>query len=75
MRNPMKISRAPTGQLTYRYNIGPGMGFAFHLLCEVGEPWQPDARAALDDLRRKGYRIETRELDAAPWIADFAVKP
>lgn len=70
----MNITRASSGMLTYRYRASADMSFAFHMLCEVGEPWQADAKAELDKLRERGYRIETRDIDEAPWIADFAVR-
>jgi hypothetical protein len=62
--------------LTYRYSTGRGgMSFAFTMLCEVGQPYQSAAKAQLDALRSQGYVIETRNLEAKPWVADFAVKP
>lgn len=67
-----KVSIGKGGMITYRYSAGSDMRFAFHLFCEVGEPYKAEVRAAM--AARGIVRVETRELDAAPWIADFAVE-
>ena len=68
-----KLVRAHDGMLTYKYG-NPDMTFNFHLLCEVGQPWQPEFKMLLDGLHLKGYTIETRELPCPPWVADYAIK-
>lgn len=74
MAKGLKITRKPNGMLTYRYDASREMSFGFHLISEVGQPWQIDAKLEQQRLRDAGYTIETRELDAYPWLADFAVK-
>jgi hypothetical protein len=65
-----KITVGKGGILTYRYNVSSDFGFAFHMLCEVGEPWQPEFKAMI---AKTGMKIETRELDHPPWMADFLI--
>lgn len=55
--------------VTYRY-FEEDWGFETNLLCEVGEPYQPWFKA---EIARRGWEIETRELDAKPWVADFRI--
>ena len=60
--------------LVYRYGADD-WGFEFHLLCEVGEPWKPNAKAlALALAEELDCDIKTVELDAAPWVVDSLVK-
>lgn len=59
------------GMLRYRYRAGGCMDFDFHLLCEVGEPYQQWFR---EEIAERGLKVETRELDCYPWVADFVVK-
>lgn len=68
MANRFSLTVGKDGMLNYRYSAGPDMAFHFHLLCEVGEPYQQQFR---DEIERRGLVIETRELDEKPWIADF----
>lgn len=72
----MKIVRDKSGRLTYRYRCSPDCGFAFSMLCEVGQPYQPAARALLAaKYPAPLWRIDYgRDLDARPWCADFATK-
>lgn len=63
--------------LHYAYSVGaPGDGACFHLLCEVGEPWQATAKAKLAALLRANpaYELQTVELGAAPWYVEALVK-
>lgn len=71
----MKITRAANGQLIYRYFGDVGAPMVATTLAAIDEPYQSAARAALTHRRFRGYTIEYgRELDASPWVADFAVK-
>jgi hypothetical protein len=70
----MKIVRLHDGQLRYVYTtFGREMSFRFSLLSEVGKPYQPAARAMLEDLKAKGFTIKTLEVPAPPWYSDYAV--
>ena len=61
--------------LHYAYNAAPGMGFLFHLLSEVGEPWKEAAKRRAHMLAlKRGCVIKTVELDAKPWYVDVLVK-
>lgn len=62
--------------LNYVYNATPEIGFHFHLLSEVGEPWQAQAKAKLAGLVRANpnYELKTIELDYKPWYVDALVK-
>ena len=63
--------------LHYAYSVGALGGRAcFHLLCEVGEPWQATATAKLAALLRAkpAYELRTVELGAAPWYVEALVK-
>ena len=65
----MRITRAKNGMLTYRYAAGADIIFKFHMLCEVGAPYQGAARCLI---QRNGWRVDYgRSIDAAPWCADF----
>lgn len=66
----MKITRGKGGILNYRYTAGGCMKFHFHLLCEVGAPYQAAARHLI---AANKWKVETRELPAAPWCADFVI--
>ena len=63
------IKVANNGMLTYKYDVSDEISCAFHLLCEVGEPYQ---QAFIDEIAERGMTVETRSLDCAPWVADFA---
>lgn len=60
--------------LVYQYQANAHIGFKFHLLSEVGEPWQPLAKQALANLcyMRKS-RVVQVELDRKPWYVDALV--
>lgn len=61
--------------LTYSYNASRDMGFQFHLLGEVGEPWQEQARKkALALAKERKCVIDTVELTKRPWLVDVLVK-
>lgn len=62
------LTRLKGGMLRYVYDCGPDMTFNFHMLCEVGEPYQ---QQFIDEIIRRGWKVETRELNQAPWMADF----
>ena len=66
----MKVTKDRTGLVTYRYAAGGCMPFELHLLCEVGAPYQAAARRSI---AAKKWRVETRELSARPWVADFVI--
>lgn len=60
--------------LQYKYNPTYDCTCLFSLECEVGETWRPEARRlAAAMAKRRGCVIQTRELDAAPWMADCLV--
>ena len=46
----MRIKVMPDGQLRYCYEVSPEVAFEFSLKSEVGEPWQADAEASLQEL-------------------------
>ena len=73
----MRIKLMPDGQLRYCYRASPEVAFEVSLKSEVGEPWQADAEASLQELLDlKGGAIEFGvELDAYPWVSDFWRKP
>lgn len=61
--------------LVYTYDIGDDGECMFHLLCEVGQPWQAEARALAEELaEERGCTIQQVELDARPWYVDALVK-
>lgn len=64
----MRIKVMPDGQLRYCYEVSPEVAFEFSLKSEVGEPWQADAEAPLQELLElEGGAIEFgAELDAYP---------
>ena len=70
-----KLEINKDGMLTYRYcwdgGGKHGIELRVSLLSEVGEG--QGFRAAFKELTA-GMNIETRELDKAPWFADFVVK-
>lgn len=63
--------------LHYSYSVdGPMVGMCFHLLCEVGEPWQAAAKAKLDALlaANPSFELKQVELPAHPWYVDALVR-
>ena len=58
-----------------RYDVNKDIGFCFHLMAEVGAPYQKQMRALANSLAsaRKSV-IRTIELDQAPWYADVMEK-
>lgn len=63
-----KLTKLKGGMLRYRYTAGGCVDFDFHTLAEVGEPYQAWFR---EEIRRRGWEVQTREMDCKPWIADF----
>lgn len=64
-----RLTRDKYGMLTYKYDIDPDVGFAFHMFCEVGQPWQPGFEKMIQS---RGLRINRGfELDFKPYCADF----
>jgi hypothetical protein len=66
----MRINKAKDGMLTYRYRAGGCIDFKFHLLSEVGEPWQPSAKKII---AKHGWKIEQRDAPAPTHYADFVI--
>ena len=61
--------------LCYDYRAGSDMRFKFHLLSEVGEPYQKQMRALANTLASANNAvIVTKELDQYPWYADVMEK-
>lgn len=61
--------------LVYSYWCNPDMGFRFHMLCEVGQPWYAEAeRKARDLAEQRGCVIKQIELSDRPWFVDALVK-
>lgn len=61
--------------LTYAYSAGPDRRFSFHLLSEVGAPWQREAEEMANTLAKaRGCVIRQVELSAEPWYVDALVK-
>lgn len=62
--------------LRYCYTAGGCMDFDLHLLNEVGEPYQPAARAQIAEILAKnpGWEVQTIEIDRKPWLVDALVK-
>lgn len=61
--------------LNYVYWCSPDMGFRFHMLCEVGQPWYEEAKRMADVLAKKrGCVIKQIELSESPWYVDALVK-
>lgn len=62
-----RISRSPNGVLTYHYTTSGGeMSFNFHLLSEVGAPYQPTFKTLL-----VGKEVQFGvSLRMTPWVAD-----
>lgn len=61
--------------LNYVYRASPDMGFHFHLLSEVGEPWQPQAQWLAEQLAKEANAdIKQVELDCHPWYVDALIK-
>jgi len=58
--------------LRYRYTAGGCMDFDFHMLCEVGQPYQPAARVQVAEILAKnpGWEVQTIEIDRKPWLVD-----
>lgn len=60
--------------VVYRYTAGAYLDLKFHLLCEVGEPWQAAAKAQLDELcAERKCKVVQVELQARPWYVDALV--
>lgn len=60
--------------LTYTYSPCREAVCEFHLLSEVGEPWQKAARRQRDALAlRMKCEVKTVELPAHPWLVDALV--
>lgn len=73
----MKVTRRADGQLRYKYKATNGMTFYVSLLCEVGYPYQFDARLELQKLEDRGFTIAYgQELpdNKKPYYSDMAVK-
>lgn len=65
------LSKSRTGMLTYRYAPSRDLGFEFHTLAEVGEPYQQWFR---DEIALRGYVVDYGvDLPTAPWVADLVV--
>lgn len=63
--------------LHYTYTLGgPMIDVKFHLLSEVGEPWQAAAKAKLDALlaANPSFELKQVELPAHPWYVDALVR-
>lgn len=62
--------------LHYTYQLNAQVGMRFHLLCEVGEPWQAAAKGKLAVLLKAnpGYELRSIELPRAPWYVEALVK-
>ena len=73
----MKVNALCFGEVTalrYEYDISDDGGFSLYLLCEVGEPWQAEAKAMAEALAtERGCTIQQVELDYAPWYVDALV--
>lgn len=68
----VRMPRDKYGMLTYKYDIDENVGFAFHMLCEVGQPWQPEFLALQDERNievNRGF-----ELNFKPYCADFVLQ-
>lgn len=60
--------------LVYRYNAGAYLKLKFHLLSEVGAPWQAAAKAQLAAIcSERRCKVVQVELKAAPWYVDALV--
>ena len=69
----MRVTKSRAGMLTYRYDANRDMSFEFHMLCEVGAPFQTEAEAIL---KKKGWdKIEQKEVPGPIHYADFVVAP
>ena len=67
-----KIRISETGQIKYTYfDKINDFGASWSFLSEVGEPYRPWFENALE---QHGHKRETRDIDVAPWCADFAIK-
>lgn len=61
--------------LNYVYWCSPDMGFKFHLLAEVGQPWFAEARDKADALAKKrGCVIRRVGLNSDPWYVEALIK-
>lgn len=61
--------------LKYVYEANEHLSFAFHLISEVGEPWQAEAAKQAHQLAMKHRGvIKQIELSASPWYVDAIVK-
>lgn len=61
--------------MCYRYDVNKDIGFCFHLMAEVGAPYQKQMRALANSLAAANNAvIVTKELDQAPWYADVMEK-
>jgi hypothetical protein len=70
-------TKPPIRALRYRYTAGGCMDFDLHMFSEVGQPYQPAARAQVAEILAKnpGWEVQTVELDRKPWLVDALVKP
>jgi hypothetical protein len=60
--------------LVYRYEAGKYLKLKFHLLSEVGAPWQAAAKAQLAAIcAETKCKVVQVELQAAPWYVDALV--
>lgn len=60
--------------LRYEYDCCEDASFSFNLLCEVGEPWQAEAKAQAKALAiEMGCAIGEARFDHDPWVVDALV--
>lgn len=68
----MQVLLLSNNQVRYAYRAGGCVDFRLSLLCEVGEPYQPAARAKLRELERQGYLFDFGvELECKPYMSDM----
>lgn len=61
--------------LNYVYDAGHYLTFRFHLLSEVGAPWQAQAQEMAERLAKVcNADIKQVELDQHPWYVDALVE-
>ena len=60
----------------YTYDVNEYMGFTFNQLCEVGEPWQNEARTLRDELliKHNGTLDTLDDYDSLYYCADIMRK-
>ena len=65
------------GSVLYQYDVDRHgcVGFGVFTFNEIGGPYQNTFRRLLKCWTDQGYKLETREIEEYPWVADYLIRP